>query len=120
MIFAIVIYAVLHDVTNLQIFKNLKNTALIEWYKGFQQMSLQFLKRLPFFKFIKNHLVDILWFLSFSLVFTALLPLSKKIQFLLLLLMAFMSEFSQALFPALGTFDILDLLSYIVIAIFFI
>lgn len=119
MVFAIIFYAVLHDVTQLFIFRNFTNSSFVNVYKEVRIDILLILKKLFFFSFIKNYLVDFLWFLSFTLVFTNLFSFSKKIKFVFLTLMAFMSEFSQLFFHNLGTFDFLDLMMYVCISVFF-
>ena len=119
MVFAIIFYAVLHDVTQLFIFRNFTNSSFVNVYKEVRIDILLIVKKLFFFSFIKNYLVDFLWFLSFTLVFTNLFSFSKKIKFVFLILMAFMSEFSQLFFHNLGTFDFLDLMMYVCISVFF-
>lgn len=119
MVFAIMLYAVLHDVTQLFIFRNFANNSFIDIYREVRENLLPIFKGLFFYKFIKNYLVDFLWFLSFTLVFTNLFPFSKKVKFIFLILMAFMSEFSQLFFHNLGTFDFLDLMMYVCISVFF-
>ncbi len=116
LIFAIILFAVLHDFTNLYIFKDFQSSPIFEKYKEIQILALSFLKKVPCFKFINNHLVDFLWFLSFALIITEFLPEYRKIRFLGILLMALLSEFSQLLCPRLGTFDIFDLIGYFLIA----
>ena len=119
MIFALVLYAALHDVTKLYVFQNAGDNSLFAWYRKTQGSVFLHLKKIPAFYFIKNHLVDFLWFLSFSLVFTSLFPAPKIVQFIFLILMASLSEFSQLFFANLGTFDIFDLIGYVCIALIF-
>ena len=121
MMLSIILYALLHDITRLSLFKNLGGTSFLpiyEVYKEVQKTALLFLKKLPLplFRIINNYLVDFLWFLSFTFVFTEFSSLSRAINFIILICMALLSEFSQLLFPQLGTFDILDLGLYICVA----
>ena len=119
MIFAIILYSALHNVENLYIFHNFGENLFFGIYKNFQSHAIRILKRLPFFSFVKNHLVDLLWFLSFSLIFSAIFSVAKKTRFAVLILLACLSEFSQLFYENLGTFDILDLLCYFSIAVVF-
>ena len=117
---AVILYAALHDVTNLYIFSNFGSQSIVVALANFHSVCFAALKRLPFFALIKNYAVDFLWFLSFILIFTEILPVSSaKIQCAILILMACFSEFSQLFFSQLGTFDIVDLALYIIIAISF-
>ena len=76
------------------------------------------LQALPFFRLINSYAVDTLWFLSFTLIFTEILPVQSRLcTVLLLMLLGAASEFSQRAFPHLGTFDVVDLLLYIAIAL---
>ena len=120
MIFAIILYAVLHDLTRLYIFQNLNDGKFISAYRAFQKSTLSYLKIIPLFAFIKNHLVDFLWFSSFVLFFTEFLQASTKIKFIFLIFMAVLSEFSQLFFEQLGTFDFIDLGGYVFISLIYI
>ena len=105
MIFAVILYAALHDVTKLCVFQNAGDSSLFASYRKMQSLVLFNLKNIPGFYFVKNYLVDFLWFLSFSLVFTSLFSAPKIVKFVFLILMAFFSEFYQLFFDNLGTFD---------------
>ncbi len=115
---ALALYAVLHDFTELAIFAHLKS-ANLKWYKTAQTAVVLFLRKTPFFKIVNGYFVDFLWFLSFTLIFTGIFESSKKHQIAFLTLMAILSESSQLIFPALGTFDLFDLLLYFVTIIAF-
>lgn len=62
---------------------------------------------------MNNYLVDALWFTSFT-IFMHLL-LDDPVNYVLCIVMAILSEGSQLLFPQLGSFDVCDILLYILI-----
>ncbi len=52
---------------------------------------------------------NLLWFLSACLFFSAWY---REAKYVILIFLAVASEFSQLVFPFLGTFDVLDLVLY--------
>ncbi len=118
LITAVIIYLILHDFTNLQIFNFLNCHASFNFYKVYRTSIYTVLENIPCFFIIKNYLVDILWFISFSLIFTEIAPFPHIIKLFLLFIMAIFSEGSQFFFPQLGTFDCFDLFLYFLIIIF--
>ena len=116
---AIGIYITLHDISNLYIFHVLKLNDTLDFYKIYQCNANSFLKQFFFYSFIKNHLVDIFWFFSFCLIFTQIFPFNKYVQTFILILLALLSELSQLFFSQLGTFDIMDLICYLFVVLFF-
>ena len=119
MILAIILYLILHDISNLYCFRNFSNYSFFTGYKKFREFVFPYITKLSLYAFINNHLVDLFWFISFTLIFTNLFTGTKKIKILFLLIMACLSELSQFFFPNLGTFDILDLLSYFAVIIIY-
>ena len=121
LIAAVIIYSVLHDLSELYIFETLSGLPFMSAYESFRNETLSFFQGLPFFRIINNYLVDVLWFISFSLIFSAILPLCRFKKILFLALMALLSEFSQFFFSTPGTFDVIDLILYfIIITLFFV
>ena len=57
--------------------------------------------------------------MSFCLIFSEILSANKKIRESVLFLMAILSEGSQLIFQNLGTFDLVDLALYFIVAIIF-
>ena len=105
LISSIILYIILHGTKELIIVKKIN----------------QFCKIIPLIngirinqKFITGYLIDILWFNSFCLLFSFF---KKKIYFFILTLFACVLECAQLVNPILGTFDVLDLLIYIITGI---
>ncbi len=116
---AIILYGQLHDISQLTIFQNplISDSVLGErCLPFFSRVHHGFMcnfTQIPFWRILNNHLVDALWFISFSLYMQALLE--KPISYILCIAMAVLSECSQLFFPQLGTFDACDLLLYALI-----
>ena len=102
-IVAIVIYITVHGTENLII-----SDFICSFIPNFPTIKPKILKN----GFIKNHLVDIFWFLSFLLFFST--QTSKNYLFIVLLVAVFI-EIMQFLFPIFGTFDLFDIFTYITI-----
>jgi len=69
-------------------------------------------------KFITGYLVDILWYTSFLLFINCILE--KRYASFFVLGFAVLLEFSQLFNPLLGTFDLYDILIYILITLIFV
>ena len=69
-------------------------------------------------KFITGYLVDILWYTSFLLFINCILE--KRYASFFVLGFAVLLEFSQVFNPLLGTFDLYDILIYILITLIFV
>ena len=114
-IISILCYALLHDISETVLLSPLKDLCFFEIYRVIQSIFISQISDYFFYPFLVGHLVDILWFLASFLFFSVLYPKSK---YILLLLLAVFSEFSQLLYPRLGTFDAFDLTWYGGILIF--
>ncbi len=116
---AIVLYGLLHDISQLALFQNplIGDSALgkecVAFFSRTHYGFMNYFTRIPFWRILNNHLVDALWFISFSMYMQALLE--KPMNYILCIVMAVLSECSQLLFPQLGTFDVCDLLLYALI-----
>ena len=113
----IFIYGLLHDISKTSIFLKLSNFFDFSTYQSFQNNFLAHFSSLPFYQFINNYFIDLLWFLSFLLITTSLLP-SAKTQ-LFALFTAITTEILQYFLPSLGTFDFFDIILYICISILY-
>lgn len=99
---AIIIYMILHGTKDLIIVRKINQFCRIIPLKNGMKVSR---------KFVTGYLVDILWFNSFCLLFSIF---KKKGNYLILILLACIFECAQLKNAALGTFDFIDLLIYIV------
>lgn len=116
---AIVLYGLLHDVSELALFQHplLSDSALgkklIHFFSLAHQEFMPCFKKFPFWKLVNNYLVDALWFTSFTMIMHLLLD--DPMNYMLCIMMAVLSEGSQLLFPQLGSFDVRDILLYALI-----
>lgn len=107
LVLAVLLYLILHGTENLFVSKIIKRI--------FPSLSkIQSVKITN--SFVKNYLVDALWFISF-LLFCSIFE--KRVYCLLALLVALVLEFLQMAFLQLGTFDWMDVILYIAIFVFF-
>ncbi len=102
---AIIIFLRIHGTENLVITKILKIFIPNLYVIKSKQITNQFLK---------NYLVDFLWFSSL-LLFTSLLE--KSCYYYLAIIIAILFEILQFFFTCLGTFDFWDMLIYFILFI---
>lgn len=102
-------YALLHDISQTILFSPLKDFHFFEVYRIVQGVFASRISRCFLYPFLAGYLVDILWFLASCMILSVLYPKSK---YALLLMLAASSEFSQLIWPRLGTFDVFDLAWY--------
>jgi len=115
---SIVLYFLLHDIERLYIFSFFKNTAFVATLKKISSSLKKENLILLNTKFIRFHIVDILWFSSFTMITSNLWgETHKKAKYLFILSFAFSTELLQLFFPKLGTFDIYDMLIYFLIVL---
>ena len=114
-IFDIFIYGLLHDCTKLSIFYNFSSYKIFEEYKSIQNQFATKYSYLFIFKFAKNYLVDLIWYISF--LFIVFASIKSKSKYFIILSVGIMSELLQLFFPTLGTFDYIDLSIYFMITI---
>lgn len=114
-IFDIFIYGLLHDCTKLSIFNYFSSFQIFEIYKSIQNQVATKYSYLFIFKFAKNYLVDLIWYISF--LFIVFDSVKSKSKYFILLSIGIMSELLQLFFPILGTFDCVDLSIYFMITI---
>lgn len=114
-IFDIFIYGLLHDCTNLSIFTNFSSFKIFEEYKNVQNQFAAKYSSLFIFRFSKNYLVDLIWYISFLLI--VFNSIKTKSKYFIILSIGITSELTQLLFPILGTFDYVDLTVYFMITI---
>lgn len=117
-IIAMVFYLILHGTDRLYIFTILKNSNFFIYinnlhFKIFFKYPIIFTNM-----FIKGYVVDIIWFTSLFLNISYFYK-EKMIKYILSFLIGFFSEILQFLFPLLGTFDIYDILLYLLILLIF-
>lgn len=115
LVLAVLFFCATRDLSRLP----LRNVFLIEQIAAFGKNIRHACPKLLGNLFIKNYLVDVLWFCSFSFFINYFLPQKNALQFFLSFALGALSEMLQLLFPQLGTFDILDLLAYAFIALVF-
>lgn len=120
LIYAVVFYVILHDVDRLHIVKYLKPFINLKYVSSVcKNIRIRF-PILFLNVFIKNYLVDALWFSSLSLIFLNFYEM-KFIGYISAIMLGVLSEVVQLLFPSLGTFDVYDLALYsVIITVFFI
>lgn len=120
LIYAVVFYVILHDVDRLHIAKYLKPFINLKYVSSVcKNIRIRF-PILFLNVFIKNYLVDALWFSSLSLIFLIFYEM-KFIGYISAIMLGVLSEVVQLLFPSLGTFDVYDLALYsVIITVFFI
>lgn len=111
LILAIVCYMLLHNISDIYIFSFFNNISFFSKLNGINIFIFK--------KFITGYLVDLLWFISAWMFFTVLLSSEIIIKNLLLLVLAVISEGLQYFFQRLGTFDVYDLLLYLIILLVF-
>lgn len=114
-IFDIFIYGLLHDCTKLSIFNYFSSFKIFEAYKSVQNQVATKYSYLFIFKFAKNYLVDLIWYISF--LFIVFASIKSKSKYFIILSVGIMSELLQLFFPTLGTFDYIDLSIYFMITI---
>ena len=120
LIYAVVFYVILHDVDRLHTAKYLKPFINLKYVSSVcKNIRIRF-PILFLNVFIKNYLVDALWFSSLSLIFLNFYEM-KFIGYISAIMLGVLSEVVQLLFPSLGTFDVYDLALYsVIITVFFI
>lgn len=111
LILAIICYMLLHNISDIYIFSFFNNISFFSTLNGINIFIFK--------KFITGYLVDLLWFISAWMFFTVLLSSEIIIKYLLLLVLAVISEGLQFFFQRLGTFDVYDLLLYLIILLVF-
>lgn len=111
LILAIICYMLLHNISDIYIFSFFNNISFFSTLNGINVFIFK--------KFITGYLVDLLWFISAWMFFTVLLSSEIIIKNLLLLVLAVISEGLQYFFQRLGTFDVYDLLLYLIILLVF-
>lgn len=111
LILAIICYMLLHNISDIYIFSFSNNISFFSTLNGINIFIFK--------KFITGYLVDLLWFISAWMFFTVLLSSEIIIKYLLLLVLAVISEGLQYFFQRLGTFDVYDLLLYLIILLVF-
>lgn len=111
LILAIICYMLLHNISDIYIFSFFNNISFFSTLNGINIFIFK--------KFITGYLVDLLWFISAWMFFTVLLSSEIIIKNLLLLVLAVISEGLQYFFQRLGTFDVYDLLLYLIILLVF-
>ena len=111
LILAIICYMLLHNISDIYIFSFFNNISFFSTLNGINIFIFK--------KFITGYLVDLLWFISAWMFFTVLLSSEIIIKYLLLLVLAVISEGLQYFFQRLGTFDVYDLLLYLIILLVF-
>jgi len=104
-VIAIIIFIRIHGTENLVITKIIR-----QYYPNFYIIKPAQINN----KFIKNYLVDILWFSSF-LLFTSLLE--KSFYYYVAFIIAILLEILQFFCKNLGTFDLWDIFVYFVLFI---
>lgn len=106
--FDILIFLLLHGTKNFYIFKMINPLEqLIPSFDGISCSN----------KLIKGYLVDFIWILGFNIF--ASISENKKIHFFVLLV-AILLELMQLKFKTLGTFDLYDILIYVLVSFWFI
>lgn len=132
MLFAIVLYVLLHDISSLYIFnifsrmQNFSDSTILKYYQKIQKSFISAFEHIQFWKLLRNYSIDVLWFVSFCLLVTGIFELeadnnlkTRVIKYSLCILMALLSEFLQLVNPMFGTFDFIDLsLYFVIISIF--
>ena len=113
----ITLYGLLHDISKLAIFSYFKNHIDFSTYSDFQTKFLLYFSNFPLYKTINNHLVDLIWFASFSLIISNFLE--SKYSCFFIFAIGLLTEVLQLIRPALGTFDFLDILTYFLTTILF-
>lgn len=116
-IFDITLYGLLHDISKLAIFSYFKNHIDFSTYSDFQTKFLLYFSNFPLYKTVNNHLVDLICFASFSLIISNFLE--SKYSCFFAFSIGLLTEVLQLIIPALGTFDLLDVLTYFFITILF-
>ena len=115
---AIILYSLFHNINNLSLFSRFPHNSFYNFYIKLQSNFIVYFHKVPFYKLLNNYLVDILWAVSFCLIFFNLIEIKLKyfVAFSLFLII----ELLQLKNPVLGTFDFVDLLIYLItIFIFF-
>ena len=69
------------------------------------------------FPFIRGYLVDILWYISFSIIVSLF---DSWYGYVKLFFIAVVMELLQKVFKNFGTFDLVDIFLYLIITVFFI
>jgi hypothetical protein len=113
----IILYGLLHDISKLAIFSYFKNHIDFSTYSDFQSKFYLFFSKIPLYKTINNHLGDLIWFASFSLIISNFLE--SKYSCFFAFSIGLLTEVLQLIIPALGTFDLLDVLTYFLTTILF-
>jgi len=113
----ITLYGLLHDISKLAIFSYFKNHIDFSTYSDFQTKFLFYFSNFPLYKTVNNHLVDLIWFASFSLIISNFLE--SKYSCFFAFSIGLLTEVLQLIRPALGTFDFLDILTYFLTTILF-
>lgn len=113
----ITLYGLLHDISKLAIFSYFKNHIDFSTYSDFQTKFLLYFSNFPLYKTVNNHLVDLIWFASFSLIISNFLE--SKYSCFFAFSIGLLTEVLQLIRPALGTFDFFDILTYFLTTILF-
>jgi len=107
-VLAAIIYVIIHGTDNLKIVNKINSFCnVIPIFSGVESKT----------RFLKNYIVDAMWFVSLLLI-ASVFRLDKRIASVMACVFASFLEFTQFIFPELGTFDIFDVLLYIFITFF--
>ena len=106
-IFCAIVLIVLAIIVHIKI-HGTENLVVVKMFPIFPKIQATKVSNL----FVKNYLVDVLWFSSF-LIFASLFE--KRNHTLCALFVAISLEFAQMVFPKLGTFDWVDVCLYLVV-----
>lgn len=113
----VVLYGLLHDISKTLLFTSFQNSNFILSYQKMQAEALMCFKSCFFYSFLKNYLIDAIWFISLNLIL--LDYLQSKVSILICFVFSIITELLQLFIPKLGTFDIFDLLLYLIISLTF-
>ena len=106
---AIICYALLHDISQTILVSSWQDAYFFDVYRRVHRQVSGLVSESTCYAFLTGHLVDLLWFLSACLFFSFW---CREAKYVILIFLAVASEFSQLIFPYLGTFDVLDLVLY--------
>lgn len=108
---SIVMYLVIHGTDDLAIVKKINSVInLIPIFQGINYKNV----------FLTGYLVDILWFCSFLLFgYSLCTGIGYMVYILLACVVATAMEVMQLFFPRYGTFDLLDILVYLLVTLIY-